>query len=63
MVLKGEREERIKGERIIFNYSDRNDFTGFISAARTLWKLTVNNAIPTASSPASAKTHHEISIL
>lgn len=45
------------------NYSERNDLTGFIKAARMLWKLTVSRAIPVASAPARANIHQAISIL
>jgi len=38
-------------------HSLRKLSTGFISAAFTLWKLTVSSAMPTASPPARAKTH------
>lgn len=37
-------------------YSERSDFTGLANAARTLSKLTVSSATPTAHSPASAIT-------
>ena len=42
------------GERF---YSDLRLFTGFISAALMAWKLTVINAIKTASNPANKKIH------
>lgn len=45
-------------ERITFDYSLLNDFTGFTNAALTLSKPTVKNAIPIADSPAAANTHH-----
>jgi hypothetical protein len=39
------------------NYSDRNEFTGFATAAFIAWKLIVPNAITPARRPAAAKTH------
>ncbi len=39
------------------NYSLLNDFTGFISAALILWKLTVSKAIVIASAPAATNIH------
>src|SRR4030095_6561640 len=42
------------------NYSVRNDFTGFASAAFIAWKLTVANAIIIAINPAIANNHQLI---
>ena len=44
-------------------HSVRNDFTGFATAAFIDWKLTVINAIRTATKPADKNTHHLIFIL
>src|SRR5579871_870808 len=40
-----------------YSYSVRRLFTGFISAARIAWKLTVINAMINAIIPAKAKIH------
>jgi len=44
-------------------YSDRNDFTGFATAAFIAWKHTVNNAIRAAKIPADKNIHHSMRIL
>ena len=46
-----------------FSYSVLNDFTGLATAALIAWKQTVNNAIQTASKPASANIHQLSGIL
>lgn len=43
-------------------YSLLRLLTGFISAARMLWKLTVNNAMATDKTPASRNTHQRMSV-
>lgn len=46
-----------------FNYSYLSASTGFRVAARQLCQLTVNNAMPKAKTPASAKIHQLMSVL
>jgi len=39
-----------------------NDFTGLANAALTAWKLTVSNAMTTATAAAAANIHHAMVI-
>jgi hypothetical protein len=39
-------------DKRVQNHSLLKDLTGFANAARTLWKLTVKNAMTTAAKPA-----------
>ena len=48
---------------LLFNYSVRNDFTGFANAAFIAWKLTVISVIASAPSPEAMKIHNDIVVL
>ena len=60
LIQEARKQQNLTQEKIY--HSERNDFTGFANAARTLWKLTVKNAMATAAKPAATNIHHWISM-